>query len=149
MWIWFRLYNKVCLVLKKIWQLQLQVSNICHINNMFRTRSLSLMYCVNLAEFTHISLLLMRVLKIKLYEIDVSRCIIYDFFSIINEIILLVYGNILPIVTMHMTTDWPFAIWPIASFLSNIVDHTLPTKWTTTSVWYISLGLHLVVLDKY
>ena len=72
---------------------------------MFRTRSLSLMYCVNLAEFTHISLLLMRVLKIKLYEIAVFRCIIYDFFSIINEIILLFYGNILPIVTMHMTTD--------------------------------------------
>ena len=47
----------------------------------------------------------MRVLKIKLYEIGVSRCIIYDFFSIINEIILLVYGNILPIVTMHMTTE--------------------------------------------
>ena len=90
---------------KKNWQLQLQVSNICHINNMFRTRSLSLMYCVNLAELTHISLLLMRVLKIKLYEIGVSRCTIYDFFSIINEIILLVYGNILPIVTMHMTTD--------------------------------------------
>ena len=90
---------------KKNWQLQLQVSNICHINNMFRTRSLSLMYCVNLAELTHMSLLLMRVLKIKLYEIGVSRCIIYDFFSIINEIILLVYGNILPIVTMHMTTD--------------------------------------------
>ena len=82
-------------MLKKNWQLQLQVSNICHINNMFRTRSLSLMYCVNLAELTHISLLLMRVLKIKLYEIGVSRCIIYD------EIILLVYGNILPIVTMH------------------------------------------------
>ena len=73
---------------------------------MFRTRSLLLMYCINLAEFTHISLLLlMRVLKIKFYEIGVSRCIIYDFFSIINEIILLVYGNILPIVTMHMTTD--------------------------------------------
>ena len=71
---------------------------------MFRTRSLSLMYCVILAELTHISLLLMRVLKIKLYEISVSRCIIYDYFSIINEIILLVYGNILPIVTMHMTT---------------------------------------------
>ena len=37
---------------KKIWQLQLlvQVSNICHINNMFRTLCLSLMYCVNLAE---------------------------------------------------------------------------------------------------
>ena len=65
---------------KKIWQLPLQVSNICHINNMFRTRSLSL-------HFTHIRLLLMRVLKIKLYEIGVSRCIIYDFFSIINEII--------------------------------------------------------------
>ena len=34
-------------------QLQLQVSNICHINNMFRTRSLSFMYCVNLAEISH------------------------------------------------------------------------------------------------
>ena len=32
-----------------------QVSNICHINNMFRTRSLSLMYCVNLAETSHTS----------------------------------------------------------------------------------------------
>ena len=38
---------------KKNWQLQLQVSNICHINNMFRTRSLSFMYCVNLAETSH------------------------------------------------------------------------------------------------
>ena len=38
---------------KKIWQLQLQVSNICHINNMVRTRCLSLMYCVNLAETSH------------------------------------------------------------------------------------------------
>ena len=38
---------------KKNWQLQLQVSNICHINNMFRTRCLSLMYCVNLAETSH------------------------------------------------------------------------------------------------
>ena len=38
---------------KKIWQLQLQVSNICHINNMFRTRCLSLMYCVNLAKTSH------------------------------------------------------------------------------------------------
>ena len=49
---------------KKNWQLQLQVSNICHINNMFRTRCLSLMYRVNLAETSHISLLLMRVLTI-------------------------------------------------------------------------------------
>ena len=40
-------------VKKKDWQLQLQVSNICHINNMFRTRCLSLMYCVNLAETSH------------------------------------------------------------------------------------------------
>ena len=40
---------------KKTWQLQLQVSNICHINNMFRTHSLSLMYCVNLAETSHTS----------------------------------------------------------------------------------------------
>ena len=38
---------------KEIWQLQLQVSNICHINNMFRTRCLPLMYCVNLAETSH------------------------------------------------------------------------------------------------
>ena len=38
---------------KKNWQVQLQVSNICHINNMFRTRSLSLMYCVNLAETSY------------------------------------------------------------------------------------------------
>ena len=69
----------------KNWQLQLQVSNICHINDMFRTRDLSLMYCVNLAELhTLISLLLMRVLKIQLYEIGVCRCIIYDFFWRIN-----------------------------------------------------------------
>ena len=94
---------------KKNWQLQLQVSNICHINNMFRTRCFSLMYCVNLAEtsqvHTLISLLLMRVLKIQLYKIGVCRCIIYNFFSIINEIFLLVYGHILVIVTVHSTKD--------------------------------------------
>ena len=38
---------------KKNEQLQLQVSNICHVNNIFRTRCLSSMYCVNLAETTH------------------------------------------------------------------------------------------------
>ena len=38
---------------KKNWQLQLQVSNICHINNMVRTRCLSLMCFVNLAETLH------------------------------------------------------------------------------------------------
>ena len=38
---------------KKNWQLQLQVCNICHIHNMFRTRCLSPMYCVNLAETSH------------------------------------------------------------------------------------------------
>ena len=38
---------------KTNWQLQLQVSNICHINNMFRTLCLSFMYCVNLAETSH------------------------------------------------------------------------------------------------
>ena len=37
---------------KKNEQLQLQVSNICHVNNIFRTR-LSPMYCVNLAETAH------------------------------------------------------------------------------------------------
>ena len=73
---------------------------------MFRTRCLSLMYCVNLAETSHtISLLLMRVLNIQLYEIGVCRCIIYDFFSIINKIFLLVYGHILAIVTVHSTKD--------------------------------------------
>ena len=38
---------------KKNWQLQLQVSNICHIHDMFRTRCLPPMYCVNLAETSH------------------------------------------------------------------------------------------------
>ena len=38
---------------KKNWQSELQVSNICLINNMFRTRSLSFMYCVNSAETSH------------------------------------------------------------------------------------------------
>ena len=38
------------LVIKE--QLQLQVSNICHVNNIFRTRCLSAMYYVNLAETT-------------------------------------------------------------------------------------------------
>ena len=55
---------------KKNWQLQLQVSNICHINNMIRTRCLSLMCCVNLAETSHITprFSAKRVLKIQLYE---------------------------------------------------------------------------------
>ena len=35
---------------KKNQQLQLQVSNICHVNNIFRTCCLSPMYCINLAE---------------------------------------------------------------------------------------------------
>ena len=35
---------------KKNHQSQLQVSNICHLNNIFRTCCLSPMYCVNLAE---------------------------------------------------------------------------------------------------
>ena len=38
---------------KKNQQLQLQVSDICHVNNIFRTRCLSPMYCVNLAETSH------------------------------------------------------------------------------------------------
>ena len=38
---------------KKNQQLQLQVSNICHVNNIFRTRCLLPMYCVNLAETSH------------------------------------------------------------------------------------------------
>ena len=38
---------------KKNKQLQLQVSNICVVNNIFRTRCLSPVYCVNLAETAH------------------------------------------------------------------------------------------------
>ena len=38
---------------KKKQQLQLQVSNICHVNIIFRTHCLSPMYCVNLAETSH------------------------------------------------------------------------------------------------
>ena len=38
---------------KKNEQLQLQVSNICHVNNIFRTRCLSHLYCVNFAETSH------------------------------------------------------------------------------------------------
>ena len=38
---------------KRIWHLQSQISNICHENNIFRTRCLSPMYCVNLAETAH------------------------------------------------------------------------------------------------
>ena len=38
---------------KKKWQLQLQVSNICHINNMFRTRCLPLMYYLAETSHTH------------------------------------------------------------------------------------------------
>ena len=38
---------------KKNEQLQLQVSNICHVHNIFRTRCLSPLYCVNLAENSH------------------------------------------------------------------------------------------------
>ena len=34
-------------------QLQLQVSNICYVNNIFKTRCLSSMYCVKLAETSH------------------------------------------------------------------------------------------------
>ena len=38
---------------KKNQQLQLQVSNICHGNNIFRTRCLSSMYTANLSETSH------------------------------------------------------------------------------------------------
>ena len=38
---------------KKKLAIAITSSNICHINNMFRTRCLSLMCCVNLAETSH------------------------------------------------------------------------------------------------
>ena len=68
---------------KKNWQLQMKrVRNFCHGNNTFRTLCLSHMYCVNLSEtsHTHRSAIIMRVLKIRLYEIIVCSCIIYDIF---------------------------------------------------------------------
>ena len=47
---------------------------------MFRTRCLSLMYCVNLAETSHTHQFTNNAcLKIQLYEIGVCRCIMYDF----------------------------------------------------------------------
>ena len=39
--------------MKKNEQLQLQVNNICDVNNIFRTRCLSPMYCVNFSETSH------------------------------------------------------------------------------------------------
>ena len=89
----------------------------------------------------------MRVLKIQLYEIGVCRCIIYDFFSIINEIILLVYGNILAIVTVHSTKDDLSLSEELHH--SYVISSTIlcrPSEWR---VGYISLRLQLVVLDKY
>ena len=59
-------------------QLQLQVSNISHVNNIFRTRCLSSMYCVNVSETSHSRLSLMFVLKIRLYDI-VCSCIKNNF----------------------------------------------------------------------
>ena len=38
---------------KKIGNCNYKLVTICHISNMFRTRCLSLMYCVNLAETSH------------------------------------------------------------------------------------------------
>ena len=70
---------------KKNEQLQLQVSNICHVNNIFRTRCLSpmYMYCVNLAEISHTHRsILMCVLNIRLYDIIVCSCINNIFFPI-------------------------------------------------------------------
>ena len=46
-------YIKKYVSYKKNEQLQLQVSNICHGNNIFRTRCLSPMYSVNLAGTSH------------------------------------------------------------------------------------------------
>ena len=50
---------------------QLQVSNICHVNTIFRTRCLSPMYCVNLTEtsHTHRSIIVMFVLTLVVLNI--------------------------------------------------------------------------------
>ena len=65
-------------------QLQLQVSNICHVHSIFRTRCLSPMYCVNLAEtsHTHRSVNTVFVLKFRLYDIIVCSCINNNFLPI-------------------------------------------------------------------
>ena len=44
-------------------QLQVQVSNICHVNNIFRTRCLSPIYFVNLAETSHTHRFIINVLS--------------------------------------------------------------------------------------
>ena len=63
---------------KKIWQLQLQVSNICHINNMFRTRCLSLMYCVNLAETSHTHQSTYKLLHQSTYKFNYMKLVFVD-----------------------------------------------------------------------
>ena len=64
-------------------QLQLQVSYICHVNNIFRTRCLSPMYRVNLSETSHTHRYNVNVcLKIPLYEIIVCSCVNNNFFPI-------------------------------------------------------------------
>ena len=87
---------------KKNELLQLQVSNICHVNNIFITHCLSHMCCVNLAETSHtIGILLMFVLKIRLYEIIVCSCMNNKFFPIY----ILVYDHIYTIGTVHSAKD--------------------------------------------
>ena len=60
--------------------MQLQVSNICHVNNIFRARCLSPMYCVNLAETSHIHLPTINAwVQNSIIKIIACSCIIYDF----------------------------------------------------------------------
>ena len=68
-------------------QLQIQVSihlYICHVNNIFRTRYLSPMYCVNLAEtsHTHGSIINVCLKNSIIYDITVCSCINNNFFPI-------------------------------------------------------------------
>ena len=70
---------------KKNEQLQLQVINICHVNHIiFRTRCLSPICTVSIYLKLHtlIGILLMFVLKIRLYEIIVCSYINSNFFPI-------------------------------------------------------------------
>ena len=48
---------------------------------MFRTRCLSLVYCVNLAETSHTHQSTVNAC-LNIYKIGVCRCIIYDFFLV-------------------------------------------------------------------
>ena len=80
MFIEFGLDRKKYVSCKKNEQLQLQVSNTCRVNNIFRTRCLSTMFCVYLSETSHTHRSIINVcLKNLIYDISVCSCINNNF----------------------------------------------------------------------